>query len=493
MGVEERERLVQALGAESTVLSEGERVERRSAVFKKELGLLDLVLMQIVYVVGVTWVGTAAKLGRSHVVFWLAAILFFYLPQAAVVIHLTRRMPLEGGLYQWAKIGLGEMMGFMVGWNLWMYAVLLISTIGLVISTNLSFAFPGPAGWIAGSKLFITFVNVALIGGLATLAVIGLGVSKWLHNGGSVMLCMAFAVLIALPFIHTSRGTLPEYHPLALAVPALSLFSLNVFGKLAMGALSGFEYVAVLAGECKDPQRTIARATMIAAPIIALMFIFGTSAVLAFIPPNDINLISPIPQVLRAGFGSAGAFALMAPITILLVTSRTLANMSIAFTGNTRMPMVAGWDHLLPQWFTALHPRYRTPLNSILFVTVVSIAFSLVGIAGVGAQEAYQLLESASGILYGLTYLVMFAIPLVGLRHEAADPGAPLWLRIASASGFLVTLLYVVLSVFPIIDVSSWVSFGMKIGGVIVVLNVAGAGVYGVGRRRSARGEAAAG
>src|SRR3954465_7345774 len=106
---------------------------------RRELGLTDVVLTQIVYVVGITWVGTAAKLGHSQIVFWLAAMLLFYLPQAAVVIDLTRRMPLEGGLYQWARLGLGELMGFMVVWNLWVYAVLLLATIGLLIGTNMSY------------------------------------------------------------------------------------------------------------------------------------------------------------------------------------------------------------------------------------------------------------------------------------------------------------------------------------------------------------------
>ena len=92
---------------------------------KKSWGFAISSLQQIVYVVGVIWVGTAAKLGHSQVVFWLAAMLFFYLPQAAVVIHLTKRMPLEGGLYQWARLGLGELTGFLVAWNLWVYAVVL--------------------------------------------------------------------------------------------------------------------------------------------------------------------------------------------------------------------------------------------------------------------------------------------------------------------------------------------------------------------------------
>ncbi len=84
---------------------EEQRVIAQSAAFKKELGLRDLVLTQIVFVVGTSWVGTAAKLGPSQSVYWLLAILLFYLPVAAVVIYLNRIMPLEGGLYQWAKLG----------------------------------------------------------------------------------------------------------------------------------------------------------------------------------------------------------------------------------------------------------------------------------------------------------------------------------------------------------------------------------------------------
>ena len=133
-------------------------------------------------------------------------------------------------------------------------------------------------------------------------------------------------------------------------------------------------------------------------------------------PIDQINLIGPIPQVFRLGFGATGVGTIAAAIAILLITGRTIANSSIVFTATTRMPMVAGWDNLLPRWFTTLHPRYRTPINSILFVGLVAMAFGAVGIAGVGEQEAFQLLENAAGIFYGLTYLVMFAIPLIGLR-----------------------------------------------------------------------------
>jgi len=76
---------------------------------RRDLGLIDLTLTQILFIIGLPWVGVAAKQGTAHVVLWLAAIAFFYLPSAVVDIHLNRAMPLEGGLYQWAKMGFGEL------------------------------------------------------------------------------------------------------------------------------------------------------------------------------------------------------------------------------------------------------------------------------------------------------------------------------------------------------------------------------------------------
>ena len=105
-------------------------VELHTAALRKELGLPTLVLTQIMFIVGSGWVGTAAKLGTGHVIFWLAAMALFYLPQAAVVIYLNRLMPLEGGLYQWATVGFGELAGFVTAWNLWAFAILILATFG---------------------------------------------------------------------------------------------------------------------------------------------------------------------------------------------------------------------------------------------------------------------------------------------------------------------------------------------------------------------------
>jgi amino acid transporter len=457
-------------------------IDRRSAAFKKELGLRDLVLTQVLFIVGLGWVGTAARLGPSHVIFWLLAILFFYLPSAAVVIHLNRLMPLEGGLYQWAKLGFNEMTGFLVAWNLWIYAIVNASEIGLQVTTYLSYALGPDARWMASHKPLILFAACVLVCSLVGVSIRGLAVGKWVHNAGGVLILVLFAALVGLPIANYVMGTLPEAHPFSLALPAFTLLNLNILGKMGFAALGGFEYTAIVAGECRDPARAIGRSVVIAAPIVGAMFILGTGAVLCFVRPDQIDLIGPIAQVLDVGSRPLGLAAHIVPVVIMTITVVRIAQASVSFTGSTRLPMVAGWDDLLPQWFVRLHPRYRTPVNSILFVGAVTLAVAIAVVIGVGEQEAYQLLNNASGIFYALTYLVMFALPIAGFRGARSQ--APLWLKLAAASGFLMTALYVTLSVFPIVPVGNVALFTAKITLVILGTNAAGAMLFLVSRGR---------
>ena len=467
-----------------TFREEEKRVKERSAVFKKELGLRDLVLTQIVFVVGSSWVGTAAKLGPSQTVYWLLAILLFYLPIAGVIIYLNGIMPLEGGLYQWAKLGFNEFVGFIVAWNLWLLGISVMAGTGLVIATNLAYAFGPNMAWMPGNRLFVSALNGILFAALILVTIRGLSLGKWVHNIGAILLLITYGAVILLPIIARIMGKLPEYHPVEWVLPSASLFSLNIFSKMALGALSGFEYVAILAGETRAPAKNVGRSVLIAAPIIALMFILGTSSVMAYTRFADLDLIGPVPQALSAGaraFGGAGTT--VAAIAILMLGGRAIALVSIYFTGNTRLPMVAGWDSLLPAWFTRLQPRYKTPVNSILFVGIVTLVFAIASQIGVGAQEAFQLIDNAAGIFYGIAYLVLFAIPICGLR--TLPTRAPLWLRFGAAVGFSVTALYIVLTIFPIVDVQNRTAFAAKIIIVTIAANLIGGLIFVAGSRRS--------
>jgi amino acid transporter len=467
----------------SPTVNELEReVEARSAVFKKELGLFDLVLTQVVFVVGTFWVGWAARLGSQQSAFWILAILTFYVPLAVAVIFLNRLMPYEGGLYQWSKLAFNDFVAFMVGWNLWVFAITILAGTGLVVTTNFSYAIGPPAAWIRDSRTMIMLISVVLVSAMVVAATRGLGLGKWVHNIGGVVHLITFAVLILLPLFALSRALGGPYEPFSIQLPTFSEYNVNVGSKLALGALTGFEYIAIAAGETRSPARNIARSVVISAPIIALMFILGTSSVIAFIPRDHIDVIGPIPQVLSIGFGSLGWVGAVGSIAILGIAVRTIALMSIYFVGNTRLPMVAGWDRLLPAWFSRLHARYKTPVNSILFVGVVTLVIGVASLTGVHAHEAFQLIDNAGGVFYALTYLVLFAIPLFGMK--ALGVKSPWWLKIACASGFIVTLIYIRYAIVPITNVDDLRSFGLKIILTVVIANVVGVALYVIRKKK---------
>jgi amino acid transporter len=351
---------------------------------------------------------------------------------------------------------------------------------GLLVTNNIAYA-AGPAGaWIANSKLAIAAASLIVTGSLVLVARLGLAVGKWVHGFAGFMVLFLFGAMAFFAIPRWFAGTV-AHPPLALSIPMFTLLNLNILGKMGFGALGGFDTVAVFAGECRsqDAAAMIRRSVWIATPLIAGAFVLGTACLLVFVKPDDIDLISPVTQVLNRGIQSAGISGSATSLTGTLIVLTLLGQAVLNFNYAARFPLVAGWDHLLPSWFTRLHPRHKTPVGSIAFLGGATLVLALLTSLGAGNQEAFQLLQNASGIVAALAYLVMFAIPLIARGEKPST-----MLRVAAASGFFMTLLYVVLSVFPILDVPNRWVFTLKIGGVVAGLNLAGALFYWRAERR---------
>lgn len=452
---------------------------------RKELGLRNLVLSQILNIVGLYWIGVAAKLGPANISFWLMGIFLFYLPSAAVVIYLNRVHTLEGGLYEWSRLGFNEFVGFLVAWNMWLNAVLILSFGGIQSTVMLSYVLGPRTAWIVDSRWVLGGVTLIVMATLIAIALIGLRLGKKVQDFGGAVILLVFAALILLPLRNHVIGRPMHAAPFTLALPVISLFSLNLLGKMSFGAFGGFDSMAVFAGECRDATKAIGRSVVIATPIIALMFVLGTSSIVALVPRDKIDLISPISQALTLGTTPSDPGASLIPLVLAVLLLSFVAQLALSFAITTRLPLVAGWDKLLPDWFGRLHPRRKTPTNSILFVGAVALTLAIAAVSGAGQQEAFQLLQNAAGIFYALAYLAMFALPLVGRQREIIKP--PLWLQAAAVSGFIMTAMYVVLSLFPIIDVPKPLVFTAKVGGFVLACQLAAAGLFFAYRRRTHR------
>ena len=96
-----------------------------------------------------------------------------------------------------------------------------------------------------------------MLAALVVVTVIGLSVGKWVHKAGGVLMLATFAMLLALPWLNLAHG-------IARGVPPAGDRDAGDVDpqpehrsrKMGFGALGGFEYVAIHAGECRNPARS---------------------------------------------------------------------------------------------------------------------------------------------------------------------------------------------------------------------------------------------
>src|SRR2546428_5085520 len=87
---------------------------------RRELGLRDLVLLNVVAIVGLRWwTASAGGYGYAALPLWVLAFFCFFVPSGLAVIDLSTRHPEEGGIYLWTKKAFGDGHGFIAGWCLW--------------------------------------------------------------------------------------------------------------------------------------------------------------------------------------------------------------------------------------------------------------------------------------------------------------------------------------------------------------------------------------
>jgi amino acid transporter len=158
-------------------------VERKSTELPNTLTTLDLFFLCMLCTIGLGS-GPPAKLGSYYFLPSVAAFALFLAPSILVVLFLSNLMPIEGGIYQWTRLGLGERAGFMTSWNLWLFNLTSLAAAGTEIAEYLRVGM-GAGDWFSGSNSIWIGLLVMLL--VATITLRGLQIGRWIHNAGSAV------------------------------------------------------------------------------------------------------------------------------------------------------------------------------------------------------------------------------------------------------------------------------------------------------------------
>ncbi|MGH9781549.1 MAG: APC family permease, partial [Candidatus Acidiferrales bacterium] len=276
-------------------------------------------------------------------------------------------------------------------------------------------------------------------------------------------------------------------------MPMWNQATVNFWPQMVFG-FAGFELVATMSEEVRDPQRTLPRAVWGAGAAVTFMYIVGTVAVLGLIPAQQVDPLSGVFQAITAGSTilKIGFFGVLAAV---LVTIGNAGGVGSTVAGIARVPFVAGVDRYLPKAFGKVHPKWRTPYVAILVQAILSGAILLLAQISETMQSSYQVLVSICDVLYFIPFLYMYAaaIRLAYRKDRSANPRAVLipggkagvW--IAAMLGFSVTFLGIVLSFIPPGDSASKVLFVSKLVAGTAVTVLLGLMLYWRGAREKSK------
>ncbi|HKN48502.1 MAG TPA: APC family permease [Candidatus Polarisedimenticolia bacterium] len=457
----------------------------------RAMGFRDVFLYFITAGVNLQWVATAAAAGASALTVWLLACATMSVPLAFCVVELASRYPEEGGVYVWSKRAFGDFAAFMTGWTYW--------------TSNLPY-FPGVLYFAAGNALYVAggrfghlslspaYFIAASLAGLALgtiLNLVGLNVGKWLNNVGAVARWLAALLLVGVgadAFLRFGSATPMTRSTLA---PGLHLKDLLFWSTITF-ALTGLESASFMGEEIRDARRTIPRAIFISFPIIALLYMLGTAAVLVALPAGEVSGLQGIMDAIVAATHRIGC-DWIAPLAAALITITALASVGAWLGSTARIPFVAGIDRFLPRSFARIHPRWHTPHIALLVMALVEAVCVLLGQAGTTVPGAYDVLVSMTVISFLIPFLFLFASAIRAQRESAGPqvirvPGGRIGAVLLGGLGFLTTAVSIVLSVFPPEYEPHKGLAVFKVLGLTVVNVAGGALVYWIGRRRRTAG-----
>ncbi len=417
----------------------------------KNLGVRDLTFLGVAAIIGASIfsaIGQASFYGGPAVsllfVFTAVACMF----TAFCYARFASTVPISGSAYSYAYTSLGEIMAWILGWNLLLeygisnvavaiswskYFVDMLEGMGISVPefitmdylsakraynevvpllqqgqvlaelpVNLREGFQAyQTAPIIGGIHFVANLPALLITVLITaLVYIGIKESK---NTNNILVILKLFVILLVVFVGAFYVETENWSPFAPNGVAGVLKSVAAVSF----AYIGFDSISTTAEECKNPQRDIPRAMMWALIICTSLYVMITFVLTGIVPSNQLEGIQDPLAYMFSSIGLNGVSGIVAVSAVIALTSALL----VYQLGQPRIWMVMARDGLLPKRFARVSKRFHTPSFSTLMTGL------LVGIPALFANLEEVINLSSIGTLFAFL-LVCGGVLILDLDPE---------------------------------------------------------------------------
>jgi APA family basic amino acid/polyamine antiporter len=399
---------------------------------KRVLGPLNLVTLGIGAIIGtgifvltgqVAAANTGPAIVLSMVVAGIASALagLCYSEFASVV-------PIAGSAYTYGYATLGELIAWIIGWDLILEYALGAATVAVGWSGHLtSFmhdfvgvdfpaalsAAPGSIIHTAGGDVTAVFNLPAVLITIAVTILIIIGIKESANVNTAIVIVKVAVVIIVIlggvafinvanwhPFIPPNTGTFGEYGYSGILTGAGKIFF----------AYIGFDAVSVAAQEAKNPKRDMPIGILGSLVVCTILYILVSSVTVGLVPYKEmLNQPAPLVIAIRAAETASGGSSLLHILTMLVELGAIAGLSSVMVVMMMAQPRIfysMANDGLLPPFAKKIHKKFRTPyVTSIITGVVVAIASGVTPISVLGDLVSIGTLMAFVIVSLGIIFL----------------------------------------------------------------------------------------
>lgn len=385
------ERAADANGAGS---AEGPRLKRSMGLWMATALVIGNMVGSGIFLLPASLAGAAGPISIFGWIFTgIGAMLL-----ALVFARLGRAMPRTGGPYAYARRAFGDFIGFQTAWGYWIAAWAGNAAIAVAFVGYLAVFW----GELGTNNLLAALVGIGVIWLLTFVNILGTRQSGAVQVATTVLKFVPLAIIGVIGIFFIESDNLQPFAPHG------TWSAISAAAPLTLWAFIGLESATVAAGEVKDPERNIPRATIYGTLAATVVYILGTIAVMGVIP-TDVLANSTSPFADAAGVMFGGSWDKVIALVALASTFGAL-NGWILLQG--RVPLAAAEDGLFPEQFAKVNGERRTPVFGLVVSSVLVSGLMLMNYTK-GLVDAFTFII----LLATLTTLVPYAYSAAAQAH----------------------------------------------------------------------------
>ena len=392
-----------------------------------------------------------AVLGISSITLWVLVAVLFTIPNAFINAELGAAYPKEGGIYNWIQDSMGEGHATIAGWFYWVNVGFWMPAVFIAFTTWFSYTFAPEMGTIPSMllTLAVCWVIVGIVRRGMDLGVAAANLAAIIK----VVVLVAFGLLgVIYAIVH---GPANDFGNVANWIPNFSDLSTMSFVTTIVFNLLGFELLASLVTDMKDPKKDVPKATFLGVIVIAGLYIFGTFGVLVATPADSIDPLDGFYNALMELTSICGPAQGFVFKTIMIGTLYTLIAQMISWViGASEVLAVVDFAKHI-KVLSKRHPKYGTLAGSYVVLGVLaSVQIILNYLLAGDANEAFWNVLAFSIVIFIFPYIYIGPAAIIlrkrdGLKDRSfVTPGGTVGLWIAGVLNFVFVALSIILLFF---------------------------------------------